>query len=335
MSRRLLVAALSAAVILVPAGASAQVTSPLEISSAGSGAEASAKLRPRPANATVKITHIGHLRNGRAMIMSDVPVIGTLAPFRARQRVKVTYFLNGRKLRTKSVRARKGKGNFGVFRSRIRLRRGGKYAVSARHVANRALGADRTIRKSWKVRYKGLSFGDCGRLATGFRKALRRIGYIGHGDCYRGKTARGVLAYRKANGMSRNFHAGKGLVKQVFLGKGRYRVRHPGYGEHVEVSLSRQILVFANGKRPVAVYPISSGAPATPTVQGHFEFYSSQPGYNSVGMYYSRYFYGGYAIHGYHSVPNYPASHGCVRTFISDQPEIYQRIFIGEDIFVY
>jgi hypothetical protein len=34
-------------------------------------------------------------------------------------------------------------------------------------------------------------------------------------------------------------------------------------------------------------------------VQGHFEFYSSQAGYNTVGMYYSRYFYGGYAILGY------------------------------------
>ena len=46
-------------------------------------------------------------------------------------------------------------------------------------------------------------------------------------------------------------------------------------------------------------------------------------------MYYSYYFYGGYAIHGYHSVPNYPASHGCLRTFIADQPEIYDRIFLG------
>jgi len=31
-------------------------------------------------------------------------------------------------------------------------------------------------------------------------------------------------------------------------------------------------------------------------------------------MYYSIYFLRGFAIHGYHSVPTYPASHGCVRT---------------------
>jgi lipoprotein-anchoring transpeptidase ErfK/SrfK len=61
----------------------------------------------------------------------------------------------------------------------------------------------------------------------------------------------------------------------------------------------------------------------------------TEPGYNSHGMYYSWYFYGGYAVHGYNSVPDYPASHGCLRTFISDQPEIYERIFYGQDIFIW
>jgi hypothetical protein len=333
MGRRILVAALSAAAVAVPAGASAQVVE--TIRTAAPAGEPTAASAARPRNATVKITHIGHLRNGRAKIMSEVPVIGTLAPFVRGQRVKVTYFLNGDKLRTKAVRARKGGGDFAVFRSRIVMRRGGKYAVSARHVANRRQGADRTVRKSWKTSYEAISFGECGRLVKGFRKALRGMGYVGSGECYRGKTARGVLAYRKVNGMSRNFHAGKALVKQVFRGKGGYRIRYPGYGEHVEASLSKQVLVFAKGKRPYAIYPISSGAPATPTVQGHFRFLYPQAGYNSHGMYYSWYFYGGYAVHGYASVPNYPASHGCLRTFISDQPEIYNRIYEGLDIFVY
>ena len=338
MSRRLLAAAaLAAALISLPAVAAAQTSTRIETASAPAAAEparAAAAARPRPA--TVKITDIGHLRNARAMIMSDVPVTGTLSPFVAGQRVKVTYFLNGSKLRTKRVKVRKGRsGRFGVFRSQIRLREGGKYAVSARHVANRAQAGDRTVRKSWKVRYKGISAGDCGRVVKGFRKALRRLGYIGSGRCFRGKTARGVLAYRKVNGMSRNYHAGKALVKRVFLGRGGYRLRHRAYDEHVEASLSKQVLVFAKKGRPVAIYPISSGAPATPTVRGHFEFLYDQPGYNSVGMYYSYYFYGGYAVHGYHSVPNYPASHGCLRTFISDQPEIHDRIYPGLDIFVY
>jgi len=188
----------------------------------------------------------------------------------------------------------------------------------------------------WPGHPRALHQGQCGRLVVSFKKALRSIGYIANdGRCFGGKTARGVLAYRKVNGLSRSSRAGKGLVKDVLAGKGAYRVRHPGAGEHLEAPLSKQVLVFAEGDKPVAVYPVSSGKSSTPTVTGHFHFYMTQPGYNSHGMYYSFYFVGGYAIHGYASVPNYPASHGCLRTFIADQPEIYNRIHQGESIFVF
>ena len=43
-------------------------------------------------------------------------------------------------------------------------------------------------------------------------------------------------------------------------------------------------------------------------------------------MYYSVYWHGGYAIHGYHSVPPYPASHGCVRNPIPESIFIYDWV---------
>ena len=165
---------------------------------------------------------------------------------------------------------------------------------------------------------------------------MRKIGYIANsGRCFGGKTARGVLAYRKVNGMSRSMRAGKGLVKRVFAGKGGYKVATRGPANTLEAPLGKQVLVFTKGDKPYAIYPVSSGKSSTPTVTGHFEFIRQEPGYNSHGMYYSFYFYGGYAVHGYESVPDYPASHGCIRTFIADQPEIYERINFGEDIFVF
>jgi hypothetical protein len=286
--------------------------------------------------ATVKIVHIGHLHRGRARIMSTVPAVGTVHPFVAGQRVEVSFFLNGKRIERKSVRVRRGKRDRGVFRARIRIERAGKYAVSAKHAATDELGGDSTVRKSWKVSFPALSRGECGEVVIGFKKAMRRMGYVTNdGRCFGGKTARGVLAYRKVNGLARSFRAGKGLVKRAFAGRGAYRVRHPGAGSHVEVPLSKQVLVFAKGDRPVAIYPISSGKSSTPTVTGHFTFIRTEPGYNSHGMYYSFYFYGGYAVHGYASVPDYPASHGCIRTFIADQPEIYERIEFGEDIFIW
>jgi hypothetical protein len=296
---------------------------------------ASAAAPAGPPDATVKI-RIGHLHGGKARIMSTVPVVGTVAPFVAGQRVRVTFFRDGKRLHSKSARVRQGKGGIGVFRSAIRITQGGKYAAGASHAATAALGADSTVRKSWRVSFPGLSQGECGPVVVGFKKAMRKMGYIANdGRCFGGKTARGVLAYRKVNGMNRSFRSGPGLVKRVFSGRGGYRVRHPGAGVHLEASLAMQVLVFADGGKPTAIYPISSGASATPTVRGHFRFYMTQPGYNSKGMYYSYYFIGGYAIHGYESVPNYPASHGCLRTFIADQPEIFNRIEMGQSIFVY
>jgi hypothetical protein len=291
--------------------------------------------QPAPvAEATVKIK-VGGLKNGRAEIMEKVPVSGTLAPFVAGEKVKVTFYLDGGRLFSRNLSVRQAGGR-GVFKTSIEVRENGKYAVAAKHVATPQLGPDSTVRKSWKVSFPALRRGQCGDVVVGFKKAMRKMGYIANdGRCFGGKTARGVLAYRKVNEMTRSMRAGKGLVKKVFSGKGGYNVRYPKAGEHVEAPLSKQVLVFIKDGKPFAIYPISSGKSSTPTVRGHFEFIRTEPGYNSHGMYYSWYFYGGYAVHGYNSVPDYPASHGCLRTFISDQPEIYNRIFYGEDIWVW
>jgi hypothetical protein len=300
---------------------------------------APAKPAPKPVpapvqEATVKIK-VGNLKKGRAEIMQKVPVTGTLAPFVAGEQVKVTFYLDGRRLFSRNLRVDQD-GAKGTFRTSIEVRENGKYAVAAKHVATPRLGADSTVRKSWKVSFPALRRGQCGDVVVGFKKAMRKMGYIANdGRCFGGKTSRGVLAYRKVNDMTRSMRAGAGLVKKVFSGKGGYEVRHPGAGDHLEAPLSKQVLVFAKGDKPYAIYPISSGKSSTPTVTGHFEMIRTEPGYNSHGMYYSWYFYGGYAVHGYNSVPDYPASHGCLRTFISDQPEIYERIFYGQDIFIW
>jgi hypothetical protein len=227
-------------------------------------------------------------------------------------------------------------GRVGAFRAKIRIESAGKYAASAHLPARGSLRADTTARKSWRVSVPGLSRGKCGRLVAAFKQKMAKMGYVsGRSSCFNGRTGREVLAYRKVNGMDRNEHAGSGVVKRVFAGKGGYRVRHPDAGEHAEVSLSRQVLVLAKGDRPFAIYPVSTGKPSTPTITGEYSFYRREPGYNAEGMYYSFYWHGGYAVHGYASVPTYAASHGCIRTYIADQPRIYYQLEYGEPIFVF
>lgn len=286
-------------------------------------------------NATVKID-VGGLHGGKATIWDTVPVRGTVSPYAPGQQVEVVFYLDGKPLVRRKVAVQPGPNGAGKFESSVILREGGKYAVSAKHAATPELGADETVRKSWKVDFPGLKPGECSKVVEGFKEGLASMGYVsGGGRCFNGRLGREVLAYRKVNDMDRSQKAGAGLVKAVYDGKGGYHVKYPNAGEHAEVPLAKQVLVLIKDGKPFAIYPVSTGKPSTPTITGHYEFYRQEPGLNSEGMYYSFYWHNGYAVHGYHEVPNYAASHGCVRTFLEDQPRIYEQLHFGESIFVF
>jgi hypothetical protein len=290
------------------------------------------------APSVVQIKPLG-LRDGRAKIAGKVTIAGTLKPFRPGQRVVVRFFHNAKQFKSRVVRVRKGEGNYGSFKTAIVMKMAGRYAAQAKYYGKRGndpVRPDSTVRKSWKVRFPTLRPGQCGRVVRAFRRALNDLAMVpSDNPCFDGKMQRAVLAYRKLNGLGRSAVATRSVVRKIFNREGAYKVRRPELGDHMEASLSKQVLVFAKGNRPYAIFPIASGAPATPTILGTFSVYWKDPGYNSLGMYYSSYFIRGYAIHGYESVPNYPASHGCLRTFIADQPRIYDLTFVGQPIYVY
>ncbi|MDQ4097647.1 MAG: L,D-transpeptidase [Actinomycetota bacterium] len=74
------------------------------------------------------------------------------------------------------------------------------------------------------------------------------------------------------------------------------------------------------------------------TPRGWFEIYWKDPGWveGSLGwMYNAMYFIGGFAIHGSTSVPDYPASHGCVRVTLEDSDALFERIPVGTPVVVH
>jgi hypothetical protein len=291
-----------------------------------------------PAKAQIKIKVLG-LKHHQATVMNKVTVKGSLKPFRNLQTVKVYFYKDGKRFSTRKVKVHKAGKNHGTFTAAIRMRGGNRYGVRAKYwgkAGKRAVGKDTTEHKSWRVRYVGLAHDQCGRVVAGFRKALNRLALVpDQGRCFNGKMERAVLAYRKLNDMTRNSRASKTIVQRVYNGNGGYHVRRPELGDHMEAPLSKQVIVFSKGDRPYAIFPIASGKASTPTILGTFSFYWKEPGMNSHGMYYSSYFIRGYATHGYADVPDYPASHGCLRTFISDQPRIYNITEIGMPVYTF
>jgi hypothetical protein len=178
--------------------------------------------------------------------------------------------------------------------------------------------------------------GSRGTAVRALQSRLAQLGYVTPVNGYfGGSTARAVLAFRKVNGYARTMSASSQVFKRLARGGGAFHMRHPNAGKHVEFDWSRQVLVLARGARADRILPASSGKPSTPTVFGKYNFYSKTPGFNSHGMYYSNYFIGGYAIHGYESVPDYAASHGCIRIPIPSAISVYRWISLGDPIYVY
>ncbi len=230
-------------------------------------------------------------------------------------------------------------GHSGVGRFHIKtqqLSAPGPYRVSATHEATATQERAFRVSKPVGIRYPNLSPGDTGSDVKLFTRLLAKQGYyVHHTSSYDDRVGRAVLAFRKVNGMERTENATPGIFKTLARGKGEFKLKYPNAGSHVEVDISRQVMALADHGKAQYMFHVSTGAPATPTITGHYQFYRQDPGYNSEGMYYSSYWHGGYAVHGYASVPTYNASHGCVRAPIPDAVFIFGWIRIGESIYSY
>jgi lipoprotein-anchoring transpeptidase ErfK/SrfK len=176
-----------------------------------------------------------------------------------------------------------------------------------------------------------------GKLTRLYNTLLQGLGF--HTGTKGSKVTEGTRlatkAFRKTNGMRRSERYSPSIFRSLLQGRGAFPVQHPKDGRHVEVDISRQVMSLIEGDRPVHTFHVATGTGGTPTVRGSFRFYRKEPGYNAKRMYFSVYFIRGYATHGYSSVPNRRASHGCVRNPIQFSRFIYNWIDIGMPIHVY
>jgi L,D-transpeptidase catalytic domain len=291
---------------------------------------------PPPAGQTSLEVKLKGEKRGRVRVGKRVRVLGTVRPWQPGQRVAVTFQRGKRTVKEKVVAPTGAGGDAGGFEVRSpTLVAPGRYeatAVLSDDPAKPTAGTGK-----FKISYPALNRGDRGKDVKLFNRLLDKQGYVpSNGRRFTARTGRAVLAYRKVHGMARTRRATRGIFKTVADGRGSFKLKRPGAGRHVEVSIGRQVMVLADDGKARRIYHVSTGKSSTPTVRGHFRFYRRQPGFNAVGMYYSTYFHRGYAVHGYRDVPaRYPASHGCVRTPISDALSIYNWVRLEMSIYVY
>jgi peptidoglycan hydrolase-like protein with peptidoglycan-binding domain len=260
-----------------------------------------------------------------------------MQPWVPGQTATVRFYRHGHKLRAVNVSLlASSTGKSGYALVSFHTSTPGAVQVKATHLATPT--APQLLATPVKVNVAALHAGPGARgpAVRLLQRGLAAKGYVvGQRGLFDDRTARAVLAFRKVTGMARSTAADTGFFKALLAGKGTFKVRHPDHGKHVEADLSRQVLALIQGSRVERIYPMSSGKPSTPTVQGSFRVYSKLPGFNAKGMYYSNFFIRGYAIHGYAEVPVFAASHGCLRVPNPDAISIFRWIKIGDIVDVY
>ena len=266
-----------------------------------------------------------------------VVVRGVVTPYVGGQRVKVGFYRDGREVQTQTVGVRAVGNGTGQLHVSFVSHYGGLVEARAAHGATAQQGA--FSGRSPEVRYVSASVGP-GARGQSVRLLQSELDVLHYAVPLSGSfdegTGRALVAYRKMTGLARVPYAGAQVWSLLARGAGKFHVRYPGDGRHVEADLTKQVLAeIGPGGHVRTIYEMSSGKPSTPTVVGRFQVYSKTPGFNSEGMYDSNYFIRGYAIHGYAEVPTYAASHGCLRVPIPDAPEIYAWVRTGTRVDVY
>jgi len=179
-----------------------------------------------------------------------------------------------------------------------------------------------------------------GAQVLAVQQRLSELGYwLGTPDgVYGAATVHAVTALQKAAGLGRDGVLGP--KSRAALDRGvRPQVRSSS-GHVVEIDLARQLLSVVDDGRLSLVLDTSTGSGAWYTApDGHRAHATTPVGTFSVQwsidgwdtsplghLYRPRYFHSrGIAVHGYTSVPPFPASHGCVRVTMAAMDLIWGR----------
>lgn len=267
---------------------------------------------------------IGLKGDARPEILGRVVITGTIPIPGPNQLVTLTIKREGREPFSRQVPADPVSGR---YKMRLKLVGCCDYRVQAQH------GTDVSDPLAFEV--SGPRTLEAGPQALLFNQLLEKAGYhMGDvTDQVDESTGLGIMALRKTMDLTRTEDYAPSLFTMLLRGRGRFEAVHHEDGRHVEVDISRQVMALVEDGKVTDVFHVSTGAGGTP--RGEFSFYSKGPGYNAKGMYYSVYYSGNYATHGYSSVPTYPASHGCVRNSIAYAIYVYNWISLGDTMYVY
>jgi N-acetylmuramoyl-L-alanine amidase len=152
---------------------------------------------------------------------------------------------------------------------------------------------------------------------------------------YDARTRDAVYAFEKYERMKRTGKVTADVWQRLFASQGPQPVLNKP-GRRIEVDLTRQVLMMIVDNKVIMTIHVSTGKTGTPTGTWHIRTRAKGWRPTSLGPIWSPcYFMARNAIHGYPSVPLYPASHGCVRTPIWVQNSLVDQIVMDMPVDVF
>ena len=302
-------------------------------------AAATASPTSHPAAGTLRLTIPDAFAVGGHLVTVPgrvVHVNGVVRPYVPGQKVLVKAFVGGKQFKSDRLPVKPAKnGGYGTFTEALSSPSVGQVTVQVGHKRNATLGG-LLARSSFAALDEGVGFGSSGLFVELIQQRLAALHfYIPQTGVYDSGTGWALDAYHRLLHWGTYQTLDGRTISYLLDGFGDFKLRFPNHGRHAEGNLSLQLLALADGSHVYRIYPISSGKPSTPTILGNFHVYSKVAGYLPDGMYFSNFFIGGYAIHGYNPAPDYPASHGCMRLPIQDALSVYGWLQLGDWVDTY
>jgi PKD repeat protein len=222
----------------------------------------------------------------------------------------------------------------GRVRMRLSTRRAATYRIRATVAPARGYAASTAV-LTHAVFDPNLRVGSTGPSVFALEQRLHELHYaLGTINGYYGSdTFDAVTAFQKLHGLPRTGVTDARFWRELETARDP-APRHAGAGLHVEVSKQLQVMLLVRDGAVALIYTVSTGATGNTPV-GLWHVYSKVPGFNAKEMYYSSFFVGGFAIHGYHSVPAFAASHGCVRIPLWLATRVYSLLDYGTAVYIY
>ncbi|HET8950982.1 MAG TPA: L,D-transpeptidase family protein, partial [Solirubrobacteraceae bacterium] len=198
--------------------------------------------------------------------------------------------------------------------------------------ANPGYARERARRRCVTIAAPALAAGSHGPAVRFLERRLDRLHYLlaNRNASFGADTRDAVYAFQKVQGLARSGVVGA----TVWNALARAHTPRPSRGgTHIEVHRGRQVLYEVRRGRVAHVVNTSTGLTGNTPV-GKWTIYRKDAGYNALGMLDALYFIGGFAVHGYHDVPPYQASHGCARIPLWAAHGVYSRWSIGDTVYV-